>query len=277
MRSMRPGTCGDVTAVPRRPWAARPAPPRRPRTPTAFATLNRPEQRQRDGVTSLRRHEGEACAFRVHAHVARVDVCGARPADHLLSNGPNAGRRHLARDVRVDAKGARFTLVTTKGSHPVTLPLLGRSTSRMRGRRGLRGGAGRAAQGVANGCPRRRRSGSHGAHRRRSLRSCCATTPTPPMPWSGPLETVREVTSSAGRVIVVFGAGGGPRSRQTGAHGRDRRTPGGHRHCDVRQPADPRIRRRFSTTWRPGWRNASTIGRGSPAPPSARRSSCARR
>src|SRR5439155_8769 len=31
-----------------------------------------------------------------------------------------------ARDVRVDAKGARFTLVTTQGSHPVTLPLLGR-------------------------------------------------------------------------------------------------------------------------------------------------------
>src|SRR6266545_4903308 len=31
-----------------------------------------------------------------------------------------------ARDVRVDAKGARFTLVTTQGSHPVALPLLGR-------------------------------------------------------------------------------------------------------------------------------------------------------
>src|SRR5256886_13068133 len=31
-----------------------------------------------------------------------------------------------ARDVRVDAKGARFTLVTTQGRHPVTLPLLGR-------------------------------------------------------------------------------------------------------------------------------------------------------
>src|SRR5207302_2606939 len=31
-----------------------------------------------------------------------------------------------ARDVRVDATGARFTLVTTQGSHPVTLPLLGR-------------------------------------------------------------------------------------------------------------------------------------------------------
>src|SRR5882762_3494806 len=31
-----------------------------------------------------------------------------------------------ARDVRVDAQGARFTLVTTRGSFPVALPLLGR-------------------------------------------------------------------------------------------------------------------------------------------------------
>src|SRR6267143_7141110 len=31
-----------------------------------------------------------------------------------------------ARDVRVDAKGARFTLVTTQGGFPVALPLLGR-------------------------------------------------------------------------------------------------------------------------------------------------------
>src|SRR6266498_2638110 len=31
-----------------------------------------------------------------------------------------------ARDVRIDAKGAHFTLVTTGGSHPVSLPLLGR-------------------------------------------------------------------------------------------------------------------------------------------------------
>src|SRR6185503_12842500 len=31
-----------------------------------------------------------------------------------------------ARDVRVDAKGAHFTMVTTQGKHPVHLPLLGR-------------------------------------------------------------------------------------------------------------------------------------------------------
>jgi len=31
----------------------------------------------------------------------------------------------VARDVHVDARGARFTMVTTRGSHPVNLPLLG--------------------------------------------------------------------------------------------------------------------------------------------------------
>jgi UDP-N-acetylmuramoyl-L-alanyl-D-glutamate--2,6-diaminopimelate ligase len=114
-----------------------------------------------------------------------------------------------ARDVRVDSKGARFTLVTTQGSHPVALPLLGRFN--------VANAVGVAACAVGlNVEPRvvaERLSTSPqvpGRMERIAVDPCVilrdyAHTPDA---LERALETIREVTSSKGRVIVVFGAGG---------------------------------------------------------------------
>jgi UDP-N-acetylmuramoyl-L-alanyl-D-glutamate--2,6-diaminopimelate ligase len=114
-----------------------------------------------------------------------------------------------ARDVRVDAKGARFTLVTTQGSHPVALPLLGRFN--------VANALGVAACAVGLDVPSRvvaeRLSTSPqvpGRMERIAVDPCVilrdyAHTPDA---LERALETVREVTSPSGRVIVVFGAGG---------------------------------------------------------------------
>jgi len=114
-----------------------------------------------------------------------------------------------ARDVRVDSKGARFTLVTKQGSHPVALPLLGRFN--------VANAVGVAACAVGLAVQPRvvaeRLSTSPqvpGRMERIAADPCVilrdyAHTPDA---LERALETIREVTSPKGRVIVVFGAGG---------------------------------------------------------------------
>ena len=114
-----------------------------------------------------------------------------------------------ARDVRVDAKGARFTLVTTQGSHPVTLPLLGRfNVANALGVAACAVGLDVSPQVVAE-----RLSTAPqvpGRMERIAVDPCVilrdyAHTPDA---LERALETVRDVTPPGGRVIVVFGAGG---------------------------------------------------------------------
>jgi len=115
----------------------------------------------------------------------------------------------VAHDVRVDAQGARFTLVTAAGSHPVALPLLGRFN--------VANALGVAACAVGLDVP------AHVVAERLSsapqvpgrmeriavdpsvvLRDYAHT----PDALERALETIREVTPVGGRVIIVFGAGG---------------------------------------------------------------------
>lgn len=114
-----------------------------------------------------------------------------------------------ARDVRVDAKGARFTLVTTNGSYPVALPLLGRFN--------VANALGVAACAVGLDVPPRtvaeRLSSAPqvpGRMERIAVDPCVVLRDYAHTPdaLERALETVREVTSQGGRVIVVFGAGG---------------------------------------------------------------------
>src|SRR5467141_1533948 len=114
-----------------------------------------------------------------------------------------------ARDVRVDAKGAHFTLVTTGGSHAVSLPLLGRFN--------VANALGVAACAVGLDVPARvvaeRLSTSPqvpGRMERIAVDPCVVLRDYAHTPdaLERALETVREVTTPGGRVIVVFGAGG---------------------------------------------------------------------
>src|SRR5882762_5531816 len=122
-----------------------------------------------------------------------------------------------ARDVRVDAKGAHFTLVTTGGSHAVSLPLLGRFN--------VANALGVAACAVGLDVPARvvaeRLSTAPqvpGRMERIAVDPCVVLRDYAHTPdaLERALETVREVTSPSGRVVVVFGA------RVVGRHNRDR-------------------------------------------------------
>ena len=117
----------------------------------------------------------------------------------------------VARDVHVDAKGARFTLVTPGGggSHPVALPLLGRFN--------VANALGVAACALGLDVPPRdvaeRLSGAPqvpGRMERIAVDPCVVLRDYAHTPdaLERALETIREVTTSGGRVIVVFGAGG---------------------------------------------------------------------
>ena len=115
----------------------------------------------------------------------------------------------VARDVRVDAKGARFTLVTPGGRHPVALPLLGRfNVANALGVAACAVGLDMPLQTVAE-----RLSTAPQVPGRMErialdpavvLRDYAHT----PDALERALETIREVTPGGGRVIVVFGAGG---------------------------------------------------------------------
>jgi UDP-N-acetylmuramoyl-L-alanyl-D-glutamate--2,6-diaminopimelate ligase len=114
-----------------------------------------------------------------------------------------------ARDVHVDARGARFTLVAPGGSHAVALPLLGRFN--------VENALGVAACAVGLDLPvdvvAERLSSAPQVPGRMEriavdpavvLRDYAHT----PDALARALETIREVTPAGGRVIVVFGAGG---------------------------------------------------------------------
>jgi UDP-N-acetylmuramoyl-L-alanyl-D-glutamate--2,6-diaminopimelate ligase len=114
-----------------------------------------------------------------------------------------------AKDVQVSASGARFTLVTPTGSHPVALPLLGRFN--------VANALGVAACAVALDVPARtvaeRLSTAPqvpGRMERIAVDPCVVLRDYAHTPdaLERALETVREVTPAGGRVIVVFGAGG---------------------------------------------------------------------
>lgn len=115
-----------------------------------------------------------------------------------------------ARDVQVDSKGARFTLVTSRGSQPVALPLLGRFN--------VANALGVAACAIGlDLSPRVVAERLSTAPQVPGRMERIATDPCvilrdyahTPDALERALETVREVTpSTGGRVIVVFGAGG---------------------------------------------------------------------
>lgn len=115
----------------------------------------------------------------------------------------------VARDVNVDATGARFTLVTPGGSHPVALPLLGRfNVANALGVAACAVGLDVAPQEVAE-----RLSSSPqvpGRMERIAVDPCVVLRDYAHTPdaLERALETIREVTTTGGRVIVVFGAGG---------------------------------------------------------------------
>ncbi len=114
-----------------------------------------------------------------------------------------------AKDVSVSAKGARFTLVTPGGEHPVTLPLLGRFN--------VANALGVAACAVGLGVrpselAERLSSAPQvpGRMERIAADPCTVLRDYAHTPdaLERALETTRDITAPGGRVIVVFGAGG---------------------------------------------------------------------
>ncbi|HWC73411.1 MAG TPA: UDP-N-acetylmuramoyl-L-alanyl-D-glutamate--2,6-diaminopimelate ligase [Gemmatimonadales bacterium] len=141
---------------------------------------------------------------------ARLPRTPRRITFGVAPNGKNASPPDVtARDVHLDAKGARFQLVTPEGTHPVTLPLLGRFN--------VANALGVAACAVGLEVPAavvaERLSTAPqvpGRMERIAVDPCVilrdyAHTPDA---LERALETVRDVTPPGGRVIVVFGAGG---------------------------------------------------------------------
>jgi len=117
----------------------------------------------------------------------------------------------VAKGVRVDAKGARFTLVSPAGNHPVVLPLLGRFN--------VANALGVAACAIGLEVPadvvaERLSSAPQvpGRMERIAVDPCVVLRDYAHTPdaLERALETIREVTAGGGggRVIVVFGAGG---------------------------------------------------------------------
>ena len=125
------------------------------------------------------------------------------------NNGKTASPDVTARDVHVDAKGARFQLATADGTYPVALPLLGRfNVANALGVAACALGLGVPAATVAE-----RLSTSPqvpGRMERIAVDPCVVLRDYAHTPdaLERALETVREVTPRGGRVIVVFGAGG---------------------------------------------------------------------
>ncbi len=130
-------------------------------------------------------------------------------APRRITFGITAQADVTARDVRVDEKGARFTLATPAGSYPVALPLLGRfNVANALGVAACAVGLEVPAQAVAE-----RLSTAPqvpGRMERIAVDPCVVLRDYAHTPdaLERALETIREVTPAGGRVIVVFGAGG---------------------------------------------------------------------
>ena len=114
-----------------------------------------------------------------------------------------------AKEVSVSGKGARFTLVTPGGHHPVALPLLGRFN--------VANALGVAACAVGLGVPPAEVAARlttapqvPGRMDRIAADPCTVLRDYAHTPdaLERALETTRDITAPGGRVIVVFGAGG---------------------------------------------------------------------
>ncbi len=125
------------------------------------------------------------------------------------ANGKTPRPDVSARDIQIDASGARFQLVTSDGAHPVALPLLGRFN--------VANALGVAACAVGLEVPTpivaERLSTAPqvpGRMERIAVDPCMVLRDYAHTPdaLERALETIREVTPAGGRVIVVFGAGG---------------------------------------------------------------------
>jgi UDP-N-acetylmuramoyl-L-alanyl-D-glutamate--2,6-diaminopimelate ligase len=158
-----------------------------------------------------------AAKARLVSYLADVGLAVINADDGAWAKLPEIRRRITfgeradvsAKDVQVSASGARFTLVTPAGSHPVALPLLGRFN--------VANALGVAACAVGLGMPARtvaeRLSTAPqvpGRMERIAVDPCVVLRDYAHTPdaLERALETVREVTPPGGRVIVVFGAGG---------------------------------------------------------------------
>jgi len=158
-----------------------------------------------------------AAKARLVSHLADDGLAVINADDSAWAKLPHTRRRITfgeradvtARDVTVDAGGARFTLVTPQGSHPVALPLLGRfNVANALGVAGCAVGLGVPAADVAE-----RLSTAPqvpGRMERIAVDPCIVLRDYAHTPdaLERALQTVREVTPPGGRVIVVFGAGG---------------------------------------------------------------------
>jgi len=129
-------------------------------------------------------------------------------APRRISFGERGGDVTAA-EVTVDARGARFTLVTPQGRAPVALPLLGRFN--------VANALGVAACGVGLGmrtadvAARLSTAPQIPGRMERIAADPCTVLRDyahTPDALERALETVREITAPGGRVIVVFGAGG---------------------------------------------------------------------
>jgi len=130
-------------------------------------------------------------------------------APHRITFGERGKADVTAADVTADARGARFTLVTAAGRHPVALPLLGRFN--------VANALGVAACAVGLGM-RPAEVGERlstapqvpGRMERIAADPCTVLRDYAHTPdaLERALETTRDITAPGGRVIVVFGAGG---------------------------------------------------------------------
>src|SRR5262245_25165123 len=140
---------------------------------------------------------------------ARLPRTPRRITFGVAANGKTPRPDVSARDIHVDASGARFHLVTHDGTHPVALPLLGRFN--------VANALGVAACAVGLEVPTsivaERLSTAPqvpGRMERIAVDPCVVLRDYAHTPdaLERALETIREVTPAGGRVILVFGSGG---------------------------------------------------------------------
>jgi len=142
-----------------------------------------------------------AAKARLVAYLAPDGLAVVNADDAAWAKLPRAPRRITfgergkadvtAADVVADARGARFTLVTSAGRHAVALPLLGRfNVANALGVRSLRGGARRASgRGRRAALHRAASARPDGAHRRRPVHGAARPTRTRPNALERALET----------------------------------------------------------------------------------------
>jgi UDP-N-acetylmuramoyl-L-alanyl-D-glutamate--2,6-diaminopimelate ligase len=130
-------------------------------------------------------------------------------APRRITFGARSQADVTAAAVTVDARGARFTLVTAGGRHPVALPLLGRfNVANALGVAACAVGLGMRPAEVAERLTTAPQV--PGRMERIAADPCTVLRDYAHTPdaLERALETTRDITAPGGRVIVVFGAGG---------------------------------------------------------------------